>query len=74
MEGSGKGKGTLKPDRLTRAQAREAEAAGDADDDVDASAEPEEAGKRFLVHLHPLDAHFSQQTWLIWTHVPPQSQ
>ena len=42
MEKEGKGKGSLKPERLTRAAAREAEANADAGGGDDADAAPEE--------------------------------
>lgn len=53
MESDGKGKGTLKPERMTRLQAREAENAPDQADD-DAGEEPE--GKR-IVTSQPLIYH-----------------
>jgi hypothetical protein len=45
MESEGKGKGTLKPERLTRQQAREVEARGDAEEVVAADGEPEGGGQ-----------------------------
>lgn len=50
LEKDGKGKGSLKPERMTRAQAREVEAAGDQGDGGDAPGE-EEAGETLLSHL-----------------------
>lgn len=49
MEKDGKGKGSLKPERLTRAQAREVEAGGgEAEGDTGADEEPEGEQHLFL--------------------------
>lgn len=47
MEKEGKGKGSLKPERLTRAQAREAET-GDVPEEKDAVVDQENEGREFL--------------------------
>ena len=50
LEKEGKGKGSIKPERLTKQQAREAEAQGDAGDDAADDAPAEGTGH---VHLPP---------------------
>ncbi|KAJ6496648.1 microtubule associated protein [Mycena vitilis] len=66
MEAGGNGKGTLKPERLTRAHAREVEAAGD--DGVEAAAENEEDAAPLdpLAFVEPVDVRLppSLQTLL----------
>lgn len=44
MEKEGKGKGSLKPERLTRSQSRDAEAGGGAEEDTEPGAEEEIEG------------------------------
>jgi cytoskeleton-associated protein 5 len=46
MEKDGKGKGSLKPERLTRAQAREAEASG-GEEEAETGAKEEPEGKHY---------------------------
>ncbi|KAF8212269.1 microtubule associated protein [Mycena galopus ATCC 62051] len=55
METGGTGKGTVKPERLTRAHAREVEAAGGADDGAEAAVEEEEAPLDPLAFVDPVD-------------------
>jgi cytoskeleton-associated protein 5 len=56
MEGQGKGKGTVKPERLTRAQAREAEA------QVENPEDAQDVARAFPLDLHLPYANFSLAT------------
>ncbi|KAJ7905459.1 microtubule associated protein, partial [Mycena olivaceomarginata] len=55
METGGNGKGTVKPERLTRAHAREVEAAGDGANEGEAAVEEEEAPLDPLAFVDPVD-------------------
>lgn len=51
MEKEGKGKGSLKPERLTRMQAREVETAGDDTGDENVRGDQGEPGRRYFLYV-----------------------
>jgi cytoskeleton-associated protein 5 len=63
MEAGGTGKGTVKPERLTRAHAREVEAAGDGGEEAAVESE-EEAGERLALSVRFYIEFLMQLRWI----------